>query len=59
MPSSLVNLIIIMPGLCTYLWGREIKIGARSSWGMGVLVLVLSNINIIWQNSLSPLLRYY
>ncbi len=42
-----------MPGLCTYMWGGDIKIGARSYWAMGMFVLVLSNINIIWQKSLS------
>ncbi len=42
-----------LPGLCTYVWGGDIKIGARSCWGMGVFVLVLSNINIVWQKSLS------
>ncbi len=50
--SSLVSAIVIMPGLCTYVWGGDIKIGARSCWGMGVFVLVLSNINIVWQKSL-------
>ncbi len=51
--SSLVSAIIIMPGLCTYVWGGDIKIGVSSCWGMGVFVLVLSNINIVWQKSLS------
>ncbi len=51
--SSLVSAIVIMPGLCTYVWGGDIKIGARSCWAMGVFVLVLSNINIVWQKSLS------
>ncbi len=51
--SSLVSAIIIMPGLCTYVWGRDIKIGVRSCWAMGVFVLVLSNINIVCQKSLS------
>ncbi len=47
-----------MPGLCTNVWGGDIKIGARSYWAMGVFVLVLSNINIVWQKSLSaPLSR--
>ncbi len=34
--------IVVMPGLCTNVWGGDIKIGARFCWG--VFVLVLSNI---------------
>ncbi len=45
-----------MPWLSTYVWGRDIEIGAWSCWGMGVFVLVLSNINIVWQKSLSALI---
>ncbi len=40
--SLLVSAIVVMPGLCTYVWGGGFKIGARSCWGMGVFVLVLS-----------------
>ncbi len=50
--SSLVSAIVVMPGLCMYMWGGDIKIGVRSCWGMGVFVLVLSNIKY-WQKSLS------
>ncbi len=39
--SSLVSVIVVMPGLCTYVWGGDIKIGARSCGHMGVFVLVL------------------
>ncbi len=49
--SSLVYAIFLMLGLCTYVWGGDIKIGARSCGGMGMFVLVLSNINIFWQKS--------
>jgi len=45
--SSLVSVIVVMPGLCTYAWGGDIKTGVRSCWGMGGFVLVLSNINIV------------
>ncbi len=38
----------------TYVWGRAIKIGARSFWGRGVFVLVISNVNIGYQKSLTP-----
>ncbi len=47
-----------LPWLCTYIWGGDFKIRARSCWGMGVFVLVLSNINIVWQKSLSEPLIY-
>ncbi len=40
--SPLVSAIVVMPGLCTNVWGGDIKIGARFCWG--VFVLVLSNI---------------
>ncbi len=56
--SLLVSAIVVMPGLCTYVWGGDIKIGARSYWAMCVFVLVLSNINIVWQKSLSAPLTY-
>lgn len=39
--SSLVSAIVIMPWFCMYVWGGDIKIGARSFWGMGVFVLGL------------------
>ncbi len=45
------------PRLCIYQWGGDFKIGARSCWGMGVFVLVLSNINIVWQKSLGAPLQ--
>ncbi len=35
------------------MWGGDIKIGARSYWALAVFVLVLSNINIVWQKLLS------
>ncbi len=39
---------------CVRTCGAEIsKLGVRSCWAMGVFVLVLSNINIVWQKSLS------
>ncbi len=37
-----------------YVWGGAIKIGARPFWGRGVFVLVISNINIGYQKSLTP-----
>ncbi len=40
-------------------WGGDIKIGARSCWGMGVFVLVFSNINIVWEKLLSAPLSFY
>ncbi len=36
------------------MWGGAIKIGARPFWGRGVFVLVISNINIGFQKSLTP-----
>ncbi len=49
-----------LPWLCMYMWGGYFKIRARSCWAMGVFVLVLSNINIVWQKSLSaPLSKYF
>ncbi len=36
-----------------YVWGGAIKIGARPFWGRGVFVLVISNINIGFQKSLT------
>ncbi len=48
--SSLVSAIVVMPGLCTHVWGGDIKIGARSCRGM--FVLVHSTLNIVWQKSL-------
>ncbi|MGL4524115.1 MAG: hypothetical protein ACRCVN_01145, partial [Spirochaetia bacterium] len=42
-----------LPGLRTYVWGRAIKIGASPFWGRGVFVLVISNINIGYQKSLT------
>ncbi len=36
------------------MWGGSIKIGARPFWGRGVFVLVISNINIGFQKSLTP-----
>ncbi len=58
---SLVSTIVVMSGLCTCMWGGDIKIRARSYWAMVVFVLVLSNINIVWQKSLSAPLKcpYY
>ncbi len=47
----------LFPRLCIYKWAGDFKIGARSCWGMGVFVLVLSNINIVWQKSLRPPLQ--
>ncbi len=44
-----------LPWLCT--WGGDFKIGVRSCWSMGVFVLVLSNINIVWQKLLGPLIN--
>ncbi len=41
------------------MWGGAIKIGARSYKGRGVFVLVISNINIGFQKSLTPPLMYY
>ncbi len=35
------------------MWGGAIKIGARPFWGRGVFVLVISNINIGFQKSLT------
>ncbi len=35
------------------MWGGAIKIGAGPFWGRGVFVLVISNINIGFQKSLS------
>ncbi len=35
------------------MWGRSIKIGARHFWGRDVFVLVISNINIGFQKSLT------
>ncbi len=46
----------LLPGLCSYVWGGD-NIGVRSCRAMGVFVLVLSNINIVWQKSLSAPLR--
>ncbi len=37
-----------------YMWGGAIKIGARPFWSRGVFVLVISNINIGFQKSLTP-----
>ncbi len=37
----------------TYVWGGAIKIGSRPFWGRGVFVLVISNINIGYQKSLT------
>ncbi len=48
-----------LPGLCMYVWVGDIKIGARFCWGMGVFVLVLSNINIVWRKLLSAPLNGY
>ncbi len=42
--ASLVSAIGVMPGLCTYVWGGDIKIGARFCWGMVMFVLLFSNI---------------
>ncbi len=56
--SSLVSAIIVMPGLCMYVWGGDMKIRVRSCWGMGVFVLVRSDINIVKQKSLSAPLNY-
>ncbi len=42
-----------------YVWGGAIKIGARPYKGWGVFVLVISNINIGFQKSLSPPLMHY
>ncbi len=36
------------------MWGGAIKIGVRPFWGRGVFVLVISNINIGFQKSLTP-----
>ncbi len=36
--SSLVSLIVVMPGLCTHVWGGDIKIRVRSCRGIGVFV---------------------
>ncbi len=41
-----------LPCLCTYMWGGDFKVRARSCWWMGVCFL-LSNISIVWQKSLS------
>ncbi len=38
--------------LCLNEWGRNVKIRVSSCWGMGEFVLLLSNINIVWQKSL-------
>ncbi len=40
------------------MWGGAIKIGARPFWGRGVFVLVISNVNIGFQKSLTPPLRH-
>lgn len=40
--------------MCTYVRGGAIKIGARPFWGRGVFVLVIWNINIGYQKSLTP-----
>ncbi len=37
-----------------YVWGGAIKIGERPFWGRGVFVLVISNVNIGYQKSLTP-----
>ncbi len=37
-----------------YVCGGAIKIGARPFWGRGMFVLVISNINIGFQKSLTP-----
>ncbi len=39
------------------MWGGAIKIGVRHFWGRGVFILVISNINIGYQKSLTPPLR--
>ncbi len=43
--------------MCKYVWGAAINIGARPFWGWGVFVLVISNINIGFQKSLTPPLK--
>ncbi len=57
--TSILNMLVChlhlslrssLPWLCTYVWGGDFKIRARSCWAMGVFV---SNINIVWQKSLS------
>ncbi len=47
-----VFLRLSLPWLCTQVWGGDFKIRARSYWGMGVFVLMLSNMNIVWQKLL-------
>ncbi len=41
------------------MWGGSIKIGARPFWGRGVFVLVISNIDIGFQKSLTLPLRVH
>ncbi len=42
-----------------YVWGGDIKKGARPYWCRGMFVLVISNVNFGYQKSLNPPLKLF